>query len=332
MNPNDSLLETLAEFLLGSDLLFCALLDAKGVIGAHSPGVPRLLHRTNDDCLNRPLTLHLTESDGEQLLRRLAGSEDERPDEFLLNLQSPIQGATTLRCRLVPLPRGVLFVGENPVTKADALTEELLQLNNQLAVLSRENTRKNRELEETNRQLREANRTIEELARKDPLTGAANRRAFNERLRFEAERGVRMNAPLVMVMLDLDHFKRVNDDYGHETGDKVLVAVASLLTKAVRPYDLVARIGGEEIALLLPGIDLERGFEIAERLRRELAEHAIDGYPDRITASFGVALLPPGGDPERLMSRADAALYRAKAGGRNRVERENPPHVPQESL
>lgn len=324
MKPEDSSLNQLADFLLGSDLLFCALLDREGIVRAHSPGVPRLLHLAGDDCQNRPLAAHLTEADGKQLQRRLAGGDDEGGEEFLLNLQSPLQGATTLRCRLVRHPRGVFFVAENPAAKTAALADELLQLNNQLAVLSRENTRKNRELEERNRQLLEAYRTIQELALRDPLTGAANRRAFNERLRFEAERGARMKSPLVLVMLDLDHFKKVNDDYGHETGDKVLVAVTAVLMRSVRPYDLVARVGGEEIALLLPGTELERGVEIAERLRREVAELAIDGYPKRITASFGVALLPPGGDSDRLMSRADAALYRAKDGGRNRVERESP--------
>lgn len=325
MKPEDTSLNQLADFLLGSDLLFCALLDREGIIHAHSPGVPRLLHLADDDCRNRPLAVHLTETDGEQLQRRLAGGDDEGGEEFLLNLHSPIQGPTTLRCCLVRHPRGVLFVAENPAAKTAALADELLQLNNQLAVLSRENTRKNRELQERNRQLLEAYRTIQELALKDPLTGIANRRAFNERLRFEAERGARMKSPLVLVMLDLDHFKKVNDDYGHETGDQVLVAVAALLMGAVRPYDLVARVGGEEIALLLPGTDLERGIEIAERLRREVAALTIDGYPKQITASFGVALLPPGGDSDRLMSRADAALYRAKDCGRNRVERESPP-------
>lgn len=325
MGPEDPSLNRLADFLLGSDLLFCALLDREGIIRAHSPGVPRLLHLAGDDCRNRPLAIHLTEADGAQLRRRLAGGDDERDEEFLLNLHSPLQGPTTLRCCLVRHPRGVLFVAENPAAKTAALADELLQLNNQLAVLSRENTRKNRELQERNRQLLEAYRTIQELALKDPLTGIANRRAFNERLRFEAERGARMKSPLVLVMLDLDHFKKVNDDYGHETGDQVLVAVAALLMGAVRPYDLVARVGGEEIALLLPGTDLERGIEIAERLRREVAALTIDGYPKQITASFGVALLPPGGDSDRLMSRADAALYRAKDCGRNRVERESPP-------
>ena len=325
MEPEDASLNQLADFLLGSDLLFCALLDREGIIRAHSPGVPRLLHQSGDDCLSRPLAAHLTEADGAQLRRRLAIGNDERGEEFLLNLHSPIQGPTTLRCHLARLPRGILFVAENPVAKTAALSDELLQLNNQLAVLSRENTRKNRELQERNRQLLEAYRTIQELALKDPLTGVANRRAFNERLRFEAERGVRMKSPLVLVMLDLDHFKRVNDDYGHETGDEVLVAVTAALMKSVRPYDLVARVGGEEIALLLPGTDLDKGVEIAERLRREVAELAIDGYRERITASFGVALLPPGSNPDSLMSRADAALYRAKDGGRNRVERESPP-------
>ena len=200
MGPEDPSLNRLADFLLGSDLLFCALLDREGIIRAHSPGVPRLLHLAGDDCRNRPLAIHLTEADGAQLRRRLAGGDDERDEEFLLNLHSPLQGPTTLRCCLVRHPRGVLFVAENPAAKTAALADELLQLNNQLAVLSRENTRKNRELQERNRQLLEAYRTIQELALKDPLTGAANRRAFNERLRFEAERGARMKSPLVLAI------------------------------------------------------------------------------------------------------------------------------------
>jgi diguanylate cyclase (GGDEF)-like protein len=153
------------------------------------------------------------------------------------------------------------------------------------------------------------------LARTDALTGLANHRAFRERLESDTARARRTGLPVSLVMIDLDHFKRVNDTWGHQGGDAVLREVARRLQASARRGDLSARVGGEELAWLLPETGLAAARDAAERLRR-----SIGGTPmapaDTITASLGVAELGPGG-PDDLVRRADAALYRAKQGGRD---------------
>lgn len=171
-----------------------------------------------------------------------------------------------------------------------------------------------------NRELEEANRTISELARRDALTGLANRRVVDEELRREAHRSNRRAFDLTAIMIDLDHFKSINDTYGHGMGDEVLRGVGKLLLNQMRPYDLVARYGGEEFVVLLPETTLEQGQSYAERIRESLVNLQVADYPDKITASLGVATLMPGQSPENLLPRADLALYRAKQNGRNRVE------------
>ncbi len=152
------------------------------------------------------------------------------------------------------------------------------------------------------------------LATTDPLTSLANRRSFRERLEAECARSARAGIPLGLALVDLDHFKRVNDTHGHQAGDAVLRELARRLRRCARREDIVARIGGEEFAWLLPEADLDAAMEAAERLRRRIAGEpfAIVG---RITASIGVATLQAG--PDELVRDADRALYRAKDGGRD---------------
>lgn len=160
---------------------------------------------------------------------------------------------------------------------------------------------------------------------RDGLTGLFNARYFWQRLRSDMEAARRLHFPLSLVMLDLDHFKRVNDEHGHAAGDIVLKELAGLLLEASRTSDTPARVGGEEFALILPFTDARAAANLADRIRLDLAARSIDigtREPIRITASFGVAEQAPGGNdtPRELFARADAAMYRAKAGGRNRVE------------
>ena len=155
-------------------------------------------------------------------------------------------------------------------------------------------------------------------ARVDVLTGIANRRALEESLAAEISRAQRFEHQLAIVLLDLDHFKRTNDSFGHAGGDLLLSAVARLLDSAARQGDTVARFGGEEFVLVLPETDLPGARRLAERLR--IAIEACRVGEMRTTGSFGVATLAAGDDVDSLLAAADAALYRAKAGGRNRVE------------
>ena len=157
----------------------------------------------------------------------------------------------------------------------------------------------------------------------DGLTGLRSRRYFEQTVQAEATRAARSGAPLGMLLLDIDHFKTVNDTYGHNGGDRVLVEVSHRLAGLVRPGDLVARYGGEEFAVLLPDAEPARAWEIAERIRRGIAAAPIAVGPSRlhrVTVSVGVAGLPAGDtDVGRLVLAADRALYAAKDAGRDQV-------------
>ena len=169
----------------------------------------------------------------------------------------------------------------------------------------------------------EMHRLLVAQARTDPLTGAANRRAFLERAGEEMRQAHRSGLPLSLLIADIDHFKRINDSRGHAAGDEALKRFVLALGDALRPGDLIGRYGGEEFVVLLPHTTLEEAVAVAERLRRRVAaqEMGPEGDPFRMTASFGVAAVEPGdsGGIDAALRTADSALYRAKAEGRNRV-------------
>jgi diguanylate cyclase (GGDEF)-like protein len=165
-------------------------------------------------------------------------------------------------------------------------------------------------------------RTVEQQALVDGLTGLANRRVCAAALEKELARARRFEEPLALVLADLDDFKRVNDRFGHPTGDEVLKAFAKTLRENVREIDLAGRWGGEEFVLLLPGTDLEGGRELAERIRRAVDAQKLrapDGQFVRVRASFGVAAFPEVESQDRLVAASDGALYEAKRAGKNQV-------------
>ncbi|BCJ90410.1 hypothetical protein IZ6_11450 [Terrihabitans soli] len=163
--------------------------------------------------------------------------------------------------------------------------------------------------------------TAQELrvkATTDPLTGLRNRRQFNQALGEEILRANRENTPLSLGIYDIDHFKAVNDRYGHAAGDEVLVQLARRVREQVRESDLLARWGGEEFVILLPGASIARAAEIAENIRKSIADAPVRGGIF-VTASFGVAQYRPGETATQFLENADLALYRSKSEGRNRV-------------
>src|SRR6267142_5348813 len=165
------------------------------------------------------------------------------------------------------------------------------------------------------------------LATTDGLTGVLNRRTFNSQLQGRLREALRYNRPLSLLLLDVDHFKRVNDTYGHPAGDVVLQGIAALAQHQARETDIVARYGGEEMALILPETDAQGAHAIAERLRKAAADgtHATDQGVIQVTISIGLATWPgPVDSAEELLEAADKALYRAKQAGRNRVAAANP--------
>lgn len=173
-------------------------------------------------------------------------------------------------------------------------------------------------------ELKKSNQLLREMSITDHLTRLYNRRHLMDVLERELQRARRKMCPLSLAILDIDHFKKVNDAYGHQHGDEVLAAVADLVRKELRDYDIPARYGGEEFMIILPDTPLNEAFAVAERIRGEVAALTYGGglHGLRITASFGVAGLPARNvnSVESLIREADKALYRAKQGGRNRTE------------
>jgi two-component system, cell cycle response regulator len=169
----------------------------------------------------------------------------------------------------------------------------------------------------------EAARQTHALTVRDPLTGVFNRRHLQERLTAETAYATRHGTPLSMLLLDIDHFKRINDDYGHAAGDQALCMLAKLLTKLARREDVLARYGGEEFALIARGIDREGALALAERARAVIAEQrlATDAGTIQFTVSIGVAQCEDGDGnaAQRMFEAADRALYAAKDAGRNKV-------------
>jgi diguanylate cyclase (GGDEF)-like protein len=234
--------------------------------------------------------------------------------------------------------------GADYVTKPFQVAEVMARIEHQLrlARLKRDLERKNdelgrayedvrriaAELEDTNRQLAVANVSLRALSYLDGLTGVANRRRFDEALEEACAAANELGAPLALVLIDLDHFKSLNDAQGHQDGDEALRSVAALLAEQTESRGgLAARFGGEEFAWLLPGVSLEAAKEEADTLREKIRAAGIRhqvAASGVVTASLGVSASAgtSAPTPAALVAAADAALYRAKAGGRDRVDAE----------
>jgi diguanylate cyclase (GGDEF)-like protein/PAS domain S-box-containing protein len=230
-------------------------------------------------------------------------SAEGGPRTFMVNAAPILDGAGK--------PRGSLATFDD-VTELEKRTEELQQTLSSLRKSQDEVSAKNKELEF--------------LATRDPLTGCLNRRSFLAKIEIDFEAAQRDGKALSCIMGDIDHFKRVNDTYGHAVGDEVIKRVAEALGSGLRPGDAICRYGGEEFCILLPGIDVEAGASIAERLRTNVAllESLALGITsgDPVTASLGVSSIEfDAAKPADLIEQADQALYVSKHNGRNRVTR-----------
>jgi diguanylate cyclase len=195
----------------------------------------------------------------------------------------------------------------------EALEARLEQLNSRIHTMESEGE-----------QLRQRLKEKHEQAVRDPLTGLSNRLAYDERIIQEYARWKRYQQPLVLMVIDIDHFKRINDDYGHKAGDKALILIAEQLQKNLRESDFLARFGGEEFVVLMPETDLDAALVAANKLREAVAgcQFHYQGANVRITISAGLAQLREDDSSESLFQRADQAMYGAKSAGRNRCQTE----------
>lgn len=203
-------------------------------------------------------------------------------------------------------PLGELAQGINSMAARVELTQD--ELRRQVSLATAE--------------LRQQKEAAETAARLDPLTQVLGRRGFTEAAEHEIQRCLRYHHPLSLIMIDIDHFKTINDTHGHAAGDAVLVGFAQLLTSEVREWDVVGRLGGEEFAVLLPSSGADQAMAVAERMRASVrnAQASVRGQPLQYSASFGVAEFQPRElTLDSLLARADAALYEAKRAGRDRV-------------
>lgn len=284
--------------------------------------------------------------DGREALVQL---RDAKPDLVLMDVEMPGLGGVET-CRIIKANSGQNGFGFIPVilmtARAGSGKVEGLELGAddylvkpiepaelaarvksmlRLKALQDELSAKVRELEQAQETLQQQAQELTQLSRLDPLTQLFNRRYFEERFVAEFARSKRYRSPIILMMIDLDHFKNVNDTRGHPAGDKVLREAAARIKATLRDVDLCARYGGEEFIAVLPETGPPEGQRAGERIRQAIGDQPveIDGQePLKVTCSVGMAWYPARQleDHESLLRAADDALYRAKKGGRNRVE------------
>jgi two-component system cell cycle response regulator len=245
-------------------------------------------------------------------LARAHGGADGEIHHGLLTVGDYLGRSRSLRTRIWRVNGQLRVLAEYDIEELEQLYATVLELN-------RDNAGAQFELAQTNLRLQQREAQILAVSLTDPLTGVGNRRRLEQALALEISRAERTDGTLCAFMADLDHFKRVNDTYGHEAGDKVLAAFSYLLRRCTRATDVVARFGGEEFVVLMPATDLVQASAIGERIRGEFAACRVEPLPDPVMASFGVAELKAGEQGHALLRRADSALYAAKQLGRNCV-------------
>ncbi len=285
--------------------------------------------------------------DGTQALTAI---RKHQPDLILMDVEMPGLGGVEV-CRIVKANQGAGFAftpvilmtagrssgkveglelgADDYLVKPFDMLEVSARVKSMLRLKALQDTlvEKNKELDRINRELEEKRSALELLSRTDGLTQLINRRHFEELLQSEWQRSLRYRAPLSCMLLDIDHFKKVNDTWGHPFGDTVLREVAGVARRALRDVDILARYGGEELIALLPETSPEEAWRAAERVRMGVEAMRLTcrtvNPPEQVrcTASIGVSTAPGPGieTPEQLVQLADECLYEAKQGGRNQV-------------
>jgi diguanylate cyclase (GGDEF)-like protein len=288
-----------------------ATLDEAGTLTEANAGFQRLISATVSQPIGCLAARFFIQPDFASLVRATPGTGGDI-HSGLLTIGEYMGRSRTLRGRIWRVDGRLRVIAEFDIEELERLHDIVLGLNYDYASAQRE-------LAQTNFKLQQREAQILATSLTDPLTGIGNRRRLEQALEQEFARAERSGRTLSAFMADLDHFKSVNDSYGHEIGDKVLAAFGQLLRRRIRAGDTAARFGGEEFVVLMPETDLANAVLIAERVREALAGCLIAPLPGPVTASFGVAELAAGEPARSLLSRADKALYEAKHTGRNRV-------------
>ncbi len=289
-----------------------AVLDADGVLLEANAGFLRLLPATCAPPIGARIGRYFLQPRFAALAAP-AHNEDSQCYDGLLTIGDAAGTTRTLKCRAWNIDHRIRVLAEFDIVELERLHDVTRDLIQQSSIAHDTLARSNVTLQQREVESAEASLT-------DALTGVGNRRRLDQALVVEVARSQRSGEAMSAIMTDIDHFKLVNDEYGHPVGDKVLTRVGALLRSQTRPTDVVARFGGEEFIVLMPRTTLAQASHRAGQLRADLAAQRIEPVTHPVTASFGVAELRTGESGESFLGRLDAALYRAKAGGRNRVE------------
>ncbi|MEO5694124.1 MAG: GGDEF domain-containing protein [Usitatibacter sp.] len=288
-----------------------AKFDSEGVLLAANKGFLRLIGESSGQRIGTACGQYLVQPN----FTTFAATSPGKIGELycgLITIGEYMGTSQTLRGRVWRTVGGLRILAEHDV-------EELERIVASMQELAQDSLLSQRTLGVENTGLKRREAQMVETTLLDALTGVGNRRKLDQALASEIARAERTGQPLCALMADIDHFKQVNDGYGHAAGDRVLARFGELLRMQTRPSDIVTRFGGEEFVVLMPHTALAPALAAAERIRSALANERIDPLADPVTTSFGVAQLSGGENAESLLGRIDAALYRAKESGRNRV-------------
>ena len=239
-------------------------------------------------------------------------------DDFISKPITPLELSARVRAAVIRLQDHAQYLAGPGAATGDGRRGRI----SSLLAENRELRREYQKVRRINEDLEKSCQELEMLASLDPLSGLLNRRTLFQRIEIEIERSLRLALPLTGIMIDIDHFKRVNDNFGHPCGDMVIREIGARLTRSLRKYDYAGRYGGEEFFVLFSNTTSELARSIAERFRKDVEEAGFQWENEllKLTVSIGISQYIPGETPDRWISRADAAMYRAKQRGRNQTE------------
>ncbi|MEQ8557451.1 MAG: diguanylate cyclase [Henriciella sp.] len=268
---------------------------------------------------------HLNEGDVQAAQQTIGRQFESQLASVLTMIQKSVSDSESFNETLNQIEEGLPQTASTD--SIDAIISKLMVENRRMAEQSME---LNSGLRESQKQIEKLNRELEEVrsqSMRDPLTSVANRRAFDARLTAEIEACTAPDSELCLVLADIDHFKKVNDTYGHRVGDEVLKVFAAIISENIKGQDMVARYGGEEFAVILPRTDIESAYGLIDKIRLQFSKTNLIFKQSRqglgkITASFGIASHKPGIDAKGFIEQADRKLYLAKDLGRNQVQAE----------
>jgi len=243
---------------------------------------------------------------------------DYGADDFISKPITPLELTARLRAAVIRLRDHPQYLAERGPAAGEGRSGRV----STLLAENRELRREYQKVRRINEDLERSCQELEMLASLDPLSGLLNRRTLFQRIDIEIERSLRLSLPLTGIMIDIDHFKRINDNFGHPCGDMVIREIGARLTRTLRKYDYAGRYGGEEFFVLFSNTTSELARTIAERFRKDVEEGGFvwENETLRLTVSIGISQYIQGETPDRWISRTDAAMYRAKQRGRNQSE------------